>query len=394
MRRRADGIAAVRAYRDGMRSWPRPAIVLSAVGIGVFQLVGSFGAANNGHSGRSGIDAVAIVLLLLGPLALAFRDRWPLVALAVSLAAAAVYVGLGYVYGPIFVSVVVAMIHAVLAGRRRETWVLSALGFVGFIVASALDPHRGDESALLKWSLVAGWMIVVLVIAELIRSRRAVFQQRARAEAEERQRREGDQRLALAQELHDVLAHHISLINVQAGVALHLIDEQPERVRPALADIKEASRDALRELRGALDILRRGAATAPRAPAPTLADLDRLVATVAASGLDVRLDEGPRPDVLPAAVELAAYRIVQEALTNVSRHAAASSATVRVGYDGDDLSVEVVDDGVGGNAAPGNGITGMRERAAALGGAVDAGPAPGGGFRVVAQLPVRQRVSP
>jgi signal transduction histidine kinase len=393
MRRGADGIAAVRAYRDGMRSWPRPAIVLSAVGIGFFQLVGSFGAANNAHSGRNGMDAVAIVLVLLGPLALAFRDRWPLVALAVSLAAAAVYVGLGYIYGPIFVSVVVAMIYAILAGRRRETWVLSALGFVGFVVASALDPHRGDVSALVKSSLVAGWMIVILVIAELIRSRRDVVQQRARAEAEERQRREGDQRLALAQELHDVLAHHISLINVQAGVALHLIDEQPERVRPALADIKAASREALRELRGALDVLRRGAA-APRSPAPTLADLDRLVTTVAASGLDVRLDEGPRPDVLPAAVELAAFRIVQEALTNVSRHAAARSATVRVQYDGDDLGVEVVDDGVGGAAAPGNGITGMRERAAALGGTVEAGPAPGGGFRVAAHLPVRQRVSP
>ena len=131
----------------------------------------------------------------------------------------------------------------------------------------------------------------MLAVAELIRSRRDAFQQRARAEEEARRRREGEQRLELAQELHDVLAHHISLINVQAGVALHLIDEQPERARPALAEIKHASREALRELRGALDILRHGEA-APRAPAPRLADLDDLVATVAASGLDVRLDDG------------------------------------------------------------------------------------------------------
>src|SRR3954470_5430674 len=182
MRPGADGAAGVRPCRGDRGRWPRGVIVLSAIAIGVFQLVGSFGAAHNDHSGRSGMDAVAVVLVLIGPLALAVRDRWPLVALAVSLGAAATYVGLGYVYGPIFVSVVVATVYAVLAGRRRETWVLSTLGFVGFIVASSLDPNGGHDSALVKVSLVAGWMIVVLVIAELVRSRRAVYQQRARAE--------------------------------------------------------------------------------------------------------------------------------------------------------------------------------------------------------------------
>jgi signal transduction histidine kinase len=374
-----------------MRRWPRPAIVGSAIAIGIFQLIGSFGAAANHESGRKGMDALAVVLVLLGPLALSVRDRWPLGALAVSLAAAVVYVGCGYVYGPIFVSVVVAMVYAVLTGHRRGAWWLTGLGFAGFVVASQLDPRRDDDLWLVKYSLVAGWMIVVLVVAELLRSRRAVFQQRARAEAEARQRRDGEQRLELAQELHDVLAHHISLINVQAGVALHLIDEQPERVRPALADIKDASREALRELRGALDILRRGEA-APRAPAPRVADLADLVATVGASGLAIRLDEGRRPDGLPAAVELAAYRIVQESLTNVSRHAAAHSVLVRVRY-GDDVTVEVVDDGVGGAADPGNGITGMRERATALGGDLTAGPVPGGGFRVTARLPINEHVA-
>ena len=249
---------------------------------------------------------------------------------------------------------------------------------------------------------MTGWLIVVLAVAELIRSRRDTFRERARAEEEERQRVAGEQRLELAQELHDVLAHHISLINVQAGVALHLIDDEPERARPALTEIKAASREALRELRGALDILRRGV-EAPRAPAPRLTELDQLVATVAASGLAVTLDVsraspraserggsvGERVDDLPAAVELAAYRIVQEALTNVSRHAAADSATVTVRY-GDELTIEVVDDGVGGVPSAGNGITGMRERARALGGDVEAGPAPGGGFRVRARLPVTE----
>jgi signal transduction histidine kinase len=369
-----------------MRRWPRPAIVFSALGIGLFQLVGSFGAARDHGTGRSGMDAVAVVLLLIGPLALAVRDRWPLGVLAVTIAAACAYIALGYVYGPIFVSVVVAIGYAVLTGHRRGAWGMAALGYVAFMVAAWVSAAPGDEPSLAVHFLVAGWLIVVLVISELIRSRQAVFQQRARAEAEGRQRREGEQRLALAQELHDVLAHHISLINVQAGVALHLIDEQPERARPALTEIKAASREALRELRGALDVLRRGEA-APRAPAPGLRDLDQLVATVAASGLDVRLDEEPSPDALPPAVELAVYRIIQEALTNVSRHAHARTATVRVGYD-HDVIVEIVDDGVGGPAPAGNGITGMRERAAALGGDVEIGPGPAGGFRVLAHLPI------
>ena len=260
-------------------------------------------------------------------------------------------------------------------------------------MAMALDPRRDGGSPWLKLTLVTGWLLVILAVAELIRSRRDTLRERARAEEEEHQRVAGEQRLELAQELHDVLAHHISLINVQAGVALHLIDDEPERARPALTEIKAASREALRELRGALDILRRGA-EAPRAPAPGLDELDALVATVAASGLAVTLDvtSRPSPDDLPAAVELAAYRIVQEALTNVARHAAAHAATVTV-RSGDELTIEVVDDGVGGGAgmpSAGNGITGMRERAVALGGEVEAGPVPGGGFRVRARLPVTE----
>ncbi len=367
-----------------MRRWPAPPIWGVALAVGAFELIGSFGAAER-QPDRQPMHAVAVLLVLAGPAALVVRDRWPLAVVAVSMASTAVYIRLGYPYGPVFVSLIVALVSAVLAGRSRATWLLAAVGLAGFVVASAGDPYR-DGDLLLHAALVAGWLVVVLAVAEVVRWRRDAVMQQRRAEREVRQRQEGEQRLALAQELHDVLAHHISLINVQAGVALHLIDEQPERARPALADIKQASREALRELRGALEILRRGEA-APRTPAPRLADLDHLVATVRASGLDVHLDDGRRPDDLPAAVELAAFRIVQEALTNVSRHAHAHSATVRLRYDGD-VTVEVADDGVGGTAVPGNGIAGMRERAAALGGEVEAGPCPGGGFRVVARLPV------
>lgn len=353
------------------------AVRWSALAIAAFQVIGTFGASGN-QPERRAVDALAIVLVLLGPAALAVRDRWPVAAVAVSIVAADVYVARGYAYGPIFVSVVVALFAAVQAGRRRETWALAAAGYVGFLLAD-----EGSGAAHL--ALVAGWLAVVLAVSELVRTQREQVAERARIAAEEEARRAGEQRLRVAQELHDVLAHTISLINVQAGVALHLVDEQPEQARTALATIKDASKDALRELRTALDLLRRG--DAPHAPAPRLADLDALVAGVRTGGLDVRLERDGLPPSLPAAVELAAYRIVQEALTNVTRHAHARWARVRVGAEEGALRVEVVDDGVGGPVGPGNGIAGMRERAAALGGTVDAGPAHDGGFRVVARLP-------
>jgi signal transduction histidine kinase len=363
---------------------------MSALGIALFQVVGTFGASDN-QPERRAVDVLAIVLVLAGPIALAWRDRWPLVAVAVSAVAADVYIGLGYAYGPVFVSVVVALFAAVQSGRRRAAWYLAAAAYVGFVVAHLVDPRAEDGTEWVHLALVAGWLVVVLAVSEVVRSRHQHAADLERAAEEERQRLVGEQRLRLAQELHDVLAHNISLINVQASVALHLLDDEPEQARPALATIKEASRDALHELRAALDILRRGE-EAPRAPEPRLTDLGALVEGVRAGGLDVRLENAGPDAPLPAEVELAAYRIVQEALTNVTRHARARSVTVRLTYE-DGVGVEVVDDGLGGGAdagnGPGNGIVGMRERAAALGGRVDAGPSPEGGFRVSAHLPVR-----
>jgi signal transduction histidine kinase len=367
------------------------AVWVSALAVALFQVVGSFGAADN-QPERRAIDALALVLILAGPAALAVRDRWPLAALAVTLAVADIYIGAGYPYGPIFVSVVVALFSAVQVGHRRPAWVLAGLGFAGHVVAAAVDPRDGRGPDLVHLALVAAWLTVVLAVAELVRSRRERSEELARAAKEEERRRAGEQRLRMAQELHDVLAHNISLINVQAGVALHLIDSQPDQARTALANIKEASRDALHELRTALDLLRSGGeadGAAPRTPAPRLVDLDSLVAGVRAGGLDVRVEQTGTPAPLPSAVELAAYRIVQEALTNVTRHARARAVTVRLAYgdSGNGVTLEVTDDGVGGAAGPGNGIVGMRERAAALGGTVEAGALPGGGFRVLARLP-------
>jgi signal transduction histidine kinase len=369
-----------------MRS-SRQAVLFSALGVGVFQVVGSFGAAHN-QPDRKAIDALAVALVLIGPIALAWRDRWPLGALAASIVAADVYIACGYPFGPIFVSAGFSLFAAVQAGHRRQAAMLAAIGFVGYVIATIVDPTAHDGLGLVHFALVAGWLIVLLVISELVRVRRSQATERHRIAEEDVRRRVSEQRLLLAQELHDVLAHNISLINVQASVALHLIDDKPEQARPALLNIKTASHDALQELRTALDVLRNDGA-APRTPAPNLADLETLVDGVRAGGLGVKLEiDGPVAP-LTAAVELTAYRIVQEALTNVTRHARARHVTVRVGYH-DGVDIEVLDDGVGGSPDAGNGIVGMRERAMTVGGSVEAGPRRGGGFRVAAHLPARQ----
>ncbi len=231
-----------------MGSKSRGAIWASALGIALFQVVGTFGASDE-QPERRAIDALALVLVLAGPAALAWRDRWPQVAVAVSAAAADVYIGLGYPYGPIFVSVAVALFSAVQAGRRRSTWYLAAAGYAGFVVAHGLDPRTEVGLDSVHLALVAGWLVVVLAVSEVVRSRHQHASDLARAADEEQQRLVGEQRLRLAQELHDVLAHNISLISVQAGVGLHLMGEQPDKAQEALVAIKQASKDALGELR-------------------------------------------------------------------------------------------------------------------------------------------------
>src|SRR5207302_6302155 len=180
--------------------------------------------------------------------------------------------------------------------------------------------------------------------------------------------------------------HNISLINVQAGSALPLMDQQPERARTALSAIKDASKETLVELRSVLGVLRQMDESAPRSPAPGLGRLDEVVSRATSAGLPVVVEVEGAADGLPAGVDRAAYRIVQEALTNVTRHAGPARATVRISYGDGDLVVQIDDDGLGvsTNGAPpgGNGIVGMRERAATFGGTVQVGPRPGGGFRV------------
>lgn len=208
-------------------------------------------------------------------------------------------------------------------------------------------------------------------------------------------RQANEERLNIARELHDVVAHHMSLINVQAGVALHLIDKRPEQAETALAAIKEASKEALVELRALVGVLRDEAEAAPRAPAAMLGSLDGLVERSAHAGLTVRKTVQGEVRPLPASVELAAFRIVQEAITNVLRHAGARHADIRLDYGGEVLNVHVIDDGTGGGRIAsideGSGIRGMRERSAALGGTLKLAASPSGGVCLQAMLPLDGR---
>jgi hypothetical protein len=359
--------------------------------------VGGTAAASHRQPERWSLNALGFALLLAGPVALIVRRRWPEVSLAVAFSAALAYWLTDYPRGPAgFPALVVALVSAVVAGRRAFAWGTLAVGYVGFTV---LPPLLGQESWDLGRALgLAAWLLVLGTGAEIIRSRRERRAELAHVQAEEARRRASEERLLIARELHDVLAHNISLINVQAGVALHLLDERPDQARPALTAIKDASKEALGELRSVLDVLRRSGdgTTAPRDPTAGLRDLPGLVERTRTAGLDVTLDVSGDVRPIPAGVDLAAFRIAQEALTNVVRHAHAGSARVRLDYGDEHLAVQVDDDGDAGAPVPsregaGRGIAGMRERVQALDGTFEAGPRPGRGFRVRARLPIGNR---
>jgi signal transduction histidine kinase len=337
------------------------------------------------HDGGASGSALGLALLAAAGLALTWRRDRPRAVLAAVLGLTLAYWLLDLPGGPVFIPLLVAFFSAHLAGHRLAAGLSLLGGWVGSAIAVPLA--RGDDIDATGAVLLAAWLLVLLAAAEIVRVRRVSRAHAQRAREDEERRRRGEERLRIARELHDVLAHDISLINVQAGVALHLIDERPEQARDALAAIKHASKDALGELRSVLEALRADEPP-PRAPAAGLARLGEVVAGAAVAGLRVDTEVHGDPAPLPAAVDLAAFRIVQEAVTNVIRHAGTASAAVALRYEPADLVVEVSDGGRGGaGGMHGNGLTGMAERAAALGGTLAAGPRPGGGFRVLARLP-------
>ncbi|MCX5598983.1 sensor histidine kinase [Streptomyces phaeochromogenes] len=375
----------------GRPRWPwRSTLLLT-----VFVLVGSTFAAEQ-QPDREKLDVLARLLLFGGAALLLWRQRYPVAVVFGTAATALVYFSAGYPYGPIFLTVALACFSAIVAGQRWAAW--TALGtlwvthlLVGHWLYRWLPPKGDPVSSWGEEVAIAAWMIAILAVSELARVRR---EQWDRDRAERRQaakRRADEERLRIARELHDVLAHSISVINVQAGVGLALLDSDPEQARTALTTIKAASKEALGEVRQVLDTLRTPG-DAPRAPAPGLDRLPELVEQAAGAGLTVDVESGGERRALPPGADLAAFRVIQEALTNVVRHSGSRHARVRVDYARDALTLRIDDDGpaTGEDAGgSGNGLAGMRERASALGGTIEAGPREDGGFRVLALLPLK-----
>ncbi|GAA1481631.1 histidine kinase [Gordonia sinesedis] len=363
---------------------------LVAVVLGVVQIGGSIGAAE-GQAGMRAIDPPGLGLLVVGPLALVVARVRPAPAVLAAGAAAGGWVALGYPYGPVFISYAVLSLVALARGHRWATWSAAAFVGAGQVLRGAIAPDAGWSWLATGWLLA--WIVVVLAVAELVRARRERAGAARAARQEALRRRAGEERLLIAQELHDVVAHHMSLINVQAGVALHLADRRPQAVEPALRAIRDASGEGLAELRSLVDVLRADTSPAPRSPTARLAALDTLVDRSRTAGLDVTVDRTGVSGAVPAAVDLAAHRIVQEAITNVVRHAHATHARVSLDGTPDRMTVTVEDDGRGADPdtlVEGNGLLGMRERATALGGVVEVGRSALGGLRVCATIPVRE----
>jgi signal transduction histidine kinase len=366
-----------------------PKDVFLAVFVGLVQLCTTLMVGQD-QEGRADIDALAVALLLAGPAALVWLTRAPVAVMVATLAPGLAYWMLDYPRGPIWLAAIVAFVSAVFMGRRLPAWILLGVAWAGLVFL----PHLVEDASVTtagKAIGIAVWLFLLGEFAEIARSKRERHLELQRAEREKARAQAGQERLLIARELHDVLAHNVSLINVQAGVALHLLDEQPERARPALEAIKEASSETLREMRSVLDILRRPGEHPPRSPTAGVAGIDELIQRTKAAGISVDTRVTGSPRGLPASVDLAVYRIVQEALTNVARHAHPGAALVRLAYSDDSVEIVVEDDGLRAaqpNGHGGNGIAGMRERVAALGGEFSAGPRPDVGFRVRARLPL------
>lgn len=347
------------------------------------------------------LDHLGYALLVVSGLAIAARRRWPVEVFVITAAASLTYYAVDYPDGPGWVSLFVAIYTVALRGDGRRSLVVVSAGIAiltfGWL-ASSVDLQPREAMGWVFFRIGASVMSAAL--GESIRSRRVIAEDALeRAELAERARDElararvDEERLRIAREVHDTVAHAIAIINVQAGVTAHVLDKHPERARDTLEAIAQASSNALEEMRSILGVLRdEGDASAPR---PWLTELDQLLATAREAGLEVTadLDLGDAP--MPTAVGSAAYRILQESLTNVIRHAGPARVRVTISRTATGLELRVANEGGGPTATPprttsgeGRGLTGMRERCRLLGGDVAAEVVPDGGFVVTARLPM------
>ncbi|MEU2503226.1 sensor histidine kinase [Streptomyces sp. NPDC007863] len=328
-------------------------------------------------------------LLTVGGLALAARRRAPRVVLAVTGACAVGYQAAGFDV-PV-VAFLFAVYAAVRAGHRGVTAAASVLMLAALPVAALLSgpSDAGEAFARARGALEIAWLVAAAAAGEALRQAERRADEAERTREEVARRRADEERLRIARELHDSLTHQISVIKVQSEVAVHVARRRGEEVPAALLAIQEAGREASRELRATLEALRDDDTAPPRG----LDDVPELVERARVWGLEATLSVAGRPADVPAAVDRTVYRIVQESLTNVARHAGAGSASVRIDCRPETLTVSVEDDGRATPSlppVPGLGLLGMRERVTALGGLLTAGPRAGGGFAVRAELPVER----
>jgi signal transduction histidine kinase len=330
---------------------------------------------DEGRRDPSGVTLAALVIVVVQSVALRWRRRQPERATAVILAT-------GFAFHALVPELVVpfAALFAVgsLAATRPPR--VSLIGLAGLVALAAANffTTTVEDSVFTMAIAVGAW-----ALGEAARNRRVAIE-------EETQRAKGEEQARIARELHDVIAHSVSMIVVQAAAADDVFDERPDQAREALRSIERAGRDAMVELRRLLNAVR-PTLEPDTEPQPGLDRLDELADSMSAGGVQVSVRREGAPAALPAGLDLSAYRIVQEALTNTLRHARATRAEVTLSYGAEALEVDVRDDGratPGNGAAGGHGLVGMRERAALLGGTLDAGPQPGGGYRVHARLPL------
>ncbi|GIJ75219.1 sensor histidine kinase [Virgisporangium ochraceum] len=369
-----------------MRWWRERPLVTDAVFAAVVGVLVALSSspAGEGQDGVLPMDATAYALVAVASAGLVVRRRWPGVALAVALVTTMVFLQLRYPYGPVFLFSGVAL-YSVAAWRGyRYTRVAALASVVVHVTWAVLFEDDGALTAIIGSTL---WIVAAVGAGTTVRLRREGV---LRGLAEARRQAGYEERLRIAQEVHDVVGHSLAVISMNAGAALHVLGKPgpvpPEPLERSLRAIRQASNGALDELRATLATFTGTISGQPVG----LSAVPGLVAATDVDGLAVRLDVDGAPGTVPAPVDLAGYRIVQEALANVVRHAQARHAGVRIAYGPDAVAITVTDDGRGADGAgTGTGIASMGERARSVGGTFVAGPREGGGFEVRASLPVR-----
>ncbi|MEC3979674.1 sensor histidine kinase [Amycolatopsis sp. H20-H5] len=383
------------SLRHAVRRHPCAADLVFAVVVFLITLAASI-APEHGRDYVANGPSITVGVLICG--ALAVRRRWPVPVLAVATAGTIVAITFTDARTPYTAVVAVAAYTVAKYLDRRTAWTAGLL-VSAVLLVSAISATTDPWSNPRNLGFVA-WVAMATAVGDAVRSRRAyvaTIEERARhaeqTREEEAGRQVAEERLRIARELHDVVAHHIALINVQAGVATHLLRAQPDAAEEALAHVRLASRTALSELGTLLGVLRQsGDAAAPTEPAPGLDRLDTLVDSFVRAGLRIELTTSGKVRPTTSAVDLAAYRIIQESLTNVQKHSGGSGATVRLEHRADALHIEVSNhrfakDGPPATPPGGHGLVGMRERAVSVGGTLRAGARPDGRFQVTAVLP-------